>query len=168
MRYCNLKTKKADSKLLSAWWFFIITIVATAVVVATLLFFSDKIDVRFEESDSLVNRVFNCLIEEGRIREDFFDKDFDLFKSCNLNKNLIDSEFYYLKLELLDVSDSKNVRESLEFGNRAFLEDCKIGAAMKNADRYPRCSEKAIRVLSNSFEDLKLIVIGGSNNEFRQ
>jgi hypothetical protein len=160
-----MKTKKADSKLLSIWWFAILTLIGVAVVISTLIFFSNKIDVRLYESDILTNRIVQCLIQNGQIDETFLNDNFNIFQKCEINQSIIEgSGNYFIKINL---NSENNLLKELKYGNFALEKDCSIGLAMLEAKNFPRCIERKVPSFNSKNELITLRVLAGSNNEYR-
>jgi hypothetical protein len=162
----KMKNIRADSKLLSIWWFAILGIIATVVVVSTLMFYSGKLDVRLIESDILSERVIDCFVDNGFLRQDILGANFDLFSTCGISKSMIEnSGNFYMNVTVF--SEDKKQIKSYVYGNQAFAKECAIGDVMKKSTNYPLCISKKIEVLSRNQNKFSLNVLAGSNNEFR-
>ena len=135
----KMKSKKADSKLLSLWWFIILAIIGTAVVIATLVFFSAKIDVRLSEDDILDSRILSCVAEKGIISEDFLSRKLSVLDSCGLKKEILENTKYFIKIQVYDEQDV--LKKENIYGNNAFDKDCIIGSKVMIASYFPRCLE---------------------------
>jgi hypothetical protein len=115
------------------------------------------------EAEILSNKVLGCLSNDGKINEDALNKDFNLFEECRLNKDIIDSSYFYINVTVLN---SKNeVIKELKFGNPSFEKDCAI---KKNAEakNFPECSSKKIRIFLDYLNDFVYVsIFAGSNNK---
>jgi len=161
-----MKSKKADSKILSIWWFVVLLIILAGIVGGAAIFSSSKIDIRVLEADILSERIIDCITNYGYIDENFFNDNFNLFKSCGISEEIINkSGSYYLNISIYN-SNYESVFEKY-YGNNAFVQECKVGAAMIEAKDFPRCIEKSVNLLNSNGQVLKLNIISGSNSEYR-
>jgi len=174
----KMRGKKAGEKWLSIWWFFVLVVILTGIVVGVSIFSASEINVKKLEADILATKVIDCLINDGKINEEFLKGSLDIFKECKIDKEIItkktatDEGKYYIaleayKLEDCEVKDDKQeCKNSLvngyNFGIGDFVNQCKIAEVMKEAKNYPFCSEKYVYVLSGE-EKLILHVFAGSN-----
>jgi hypothetical protein len=161
-----IKNKQADSKILSIWWFAVLAAIGVGVVIATLVFFSGKVDVRLLEADVLSARIINCVVTNGVVLEEFIQGNFDIFEKCGINKEIIDSSNYYLKISLFD-ENKKALGKNLVFGNNAFEEECKVGASMITATNFARCTENEAIFVNSNNKNITLNIVAGSNYEYR-
>ena len=165
--------KKGGEKYLSVWWFFVLVIIAVGIVVGVSMFNVADISTKEIESDILVSRIADCIIDNGYINGEFLSGNFDVFDECYLNKEIIDKEEgnYYLGLEVYDFDncevnegefECKNPKEKpepLSFGVAAFKTQCGIQEEQRY---YPSCSEEYIYVLNKQGEKLLLHISAGS------
>jgi len=158
--------KKADSKLLSVWWFVVLLVILVGIVGGTFMFYSSKIDMRLLEGDVLSSRIMGCIIDRGYISQNFIDDKFDIFKTCNISQSIIDkSGNFYLNISVYDLNSKLIIEKS--YGNRAFVQECAVGAAMTEAKNFPKCTQKSTNVLNLKGELLKLNILAGSNSEYK-
>jgi len=163
----KLKNNRADSKLISIWWFAVLFLIAGGIVAGTLLFYSRGIDVRALESNVLSDRVLNCLVKDGYIKQDFLENKTDIFKECGLSEKIINkSSSYYLSLSIIDLQTNKK-EIGVSFGNMAFEKDCKISLSVLNAENYPKCSDKKVVIIDEDYRKLELNIVAGSNYQYR-
>lgn len=155
-----LKNIKASISLLSIWWFFVLVIIAVGIVSGVVIFYGEKIDVRSMEAEILANRIGDCIIQNGEVKLDLFEKTADIFKFCSLNEKMLnESGKYYIH-----ITANKTAEEiSLVYGNSGFEKDCPIAAAMKEAQNYPRCSKKSFLGFNDKMELVTIKVNTGSN-----
>lgn len=153
-----LKDKKGSEKLLSMWWFLVLIIVGVGIAIGVLVFNSGDFDVKEIQADILAERIILCLVEQGKMREDFFQDSFDIFSKCDLRKGAFDKEMYFK----ISVPDGDEMRE-IEAGNIALVKDCKIEKKV-SAKYFPVCSEKQEDVLRDG-ESVKINILAVSNNE---
>jgi len=161
-----LGPKKADSKLLSVWWFVVLIVILVGIVGGTLLFYSSKIDMRLLEGEILSSRIMDCIVDNGYISEDFLENKLDIFNNCGISQDIINkSSNYYLNIAVYDFNSNLIIEKS--YGNRAFVQECKVGAAMVKAKNFPKCIQKSTNVLNSEGELLKLNITAGSNSEYK-
>lgn len=146
-----LNNKKAGERYLSPWMILIWIIVGVAIVISVLIFYSVKLDVREKESEILIVRIADCLVEDGYLRN--LDA-FDVFADCNIEKSVIENGNYYLK-----VSFSDN-QEDILAGVKNFETLC--GLENSEGDDFPRCSKKRIYALKDG-EKLEIEILAASN-----
>jgi len=106
------KNRRGTDKMLSMYWFVIIFIVAAAIVYMTALFYGKPYDVRELETNLLINKVSDCLVENGYLINEVFVETFksDFLEICNLNFNVEGShgwknDQYYLELSISEFVD---------------------------------------------------------------
>lgn len=157
--------KKAD-KLLSIWWFFVLGVIAGGIVIGVLIYSSADINIKEVEADVLVEKIISCLINNGYLKENIFENDFNIFDFCNLNPEVFGkASNFYFNISIYD-ENGEELRESISKGSYSFEKDCKIQEG-KEAKHFPRCSEKKEIAL---FEDKKveLIILAASNQNGRK
>lgn len=158
--------KKASQKLLSVWWFFVLTVVGAGIVIGVLIYYSADADLRKVEADILSERIANCLVEQGYLREDF-SSNFNIFEKCGLKKEVFDSgTSFYLKISVYDETGNlfKNINLIIE-GDTSFEKDCQIEEKI-SARYFPRCVEKKELFLYNENGVTKkgrIEILAGSN-----
>jgi len=149
-----MKNKKADERVLSIYLFIIYVIVAIGIVSGVLLFYGSGLDIRKVEASVLSDKVIDCLVEQGRLRENVFGKGFDLLGFCGFDfkDNSGDSgdsgeEEYAVSVGLFDFDSGEELGEELVFGREDFLKYCGL-----KGDRIPKCDEKQVYVLSSDIK----------------
>lgn len=177
-----LNGKKAGEKVLSIWWFFILALIGVSVVASVVVYYSADVDVKEIEAGILADKVADCIVQNGYLDNEFIDagKDFDIFKNCDIDENVIksDNNFYIgiFAYDFASCSESgectKNI-DKLDFsaGASTIPEDCKIKEEVRKAEHFPRCSEKSFIVLNRHDkaipEKLVLKILAGSNQNGR-
>ena len=146
--------KKAGERVLSIWWFGCVILISVSIIIGVILFYSYSFDVRYKEADILANEVVGCLVKDGfAIEVSNFDKD-KLLEACKLNKKILDSEIYYLR-----ISFSGAIEKKIEVGNPLYKEICGL-----NGENYPKCREKKIYSLDKNNQGIEIRIVAGSNN----
>ena len=102
--------KRGADRIVSIYWFAILFIVAAAIVYMAGLFYGTPYDVRQIEQRILENRISDCLVKGGYLREDVFSSEFsnNFLEKCFLNFNTEDvygwneSGQYYIEIEIFE------------------------------------------------------------------
>ena len=160
----KMKSKKADSKLLSIWWFAVLVVILAGILIGTSVFFSDKVDVRYYEANALGNRIADCIVYKGVLNEEYIADKSKILADCFISDNVSKDGNYYINITI-DYGKA-NIKE-LIFGNAAFEKDCPIGNAMKSARNYPKCLTKEFEVYDAFGNKVKIEIKTGSNKEYR-
>jgi len=130
----NLITeKKGAEKIISVYWFAILILVAGTIVYMASVFYGSSYDVREIEANILINKVADCLSENGKLNENLFDEqefneEFGILEECHFNFNADDNEVqYYVEIKVYDFENSeKSLDLEIIEGNinlKNFLED---------------------------------------------
>ena len=151
--------KKGAEKLFSIWWFVILAIVGAGIIIGVFIYFSVSIDVRDAESVVLGGKIFDCLIDENEISEEFFEKNFDLTEKCGLSSELKNSNLFYINVSVYN-SDRKS-EKSIFLGNNVFERECRVEKLIK-AKHYPVCFQEQ-KIVFRKGEKISLVVLTGSN-----
>lgn len=147
-----MREKKGGEKYLSIWWFFVLVVIAGGIVSGVLIHAAAAADVRELESDILITKVADCLVQNGEVDSRLFEENFDIFKECKLSEkviNLKEDGKHFLKIEVYNYADCKAVNKVLEcenslvkdkykYGVPDFENQCKLGEGRN----FPVCSEK--------------------------
>lgn len=143
------KSRKGADKLLSIYWFAILFIVAAAVVYMAVLFYGKPYDVREIETNLLVNKVADCLMEDSLIKPDVFSEGFksNFLSRCGLNfetEEVYDwnNDQYYIELKIFSFGGGEILR--VVEGNTN-LRDCS-----NKLDKFPFCVERSFYALDQS------------------
>jgi len=89
------RNKKGGEKLLSIWWIFTIAIVGAGIAFGVSIFYSAEVDVKNVEAGIFADRISDCFFEDGLLISNLLENDFDIFQECKLNKEVIESNFYF-------------------------------------------------------------------------
>ena len=95
MRAKIFYSKHGGEKLLSIWWLFVIIIVAGGIVWGVAVFSAGEANVKKIEADILNKKIESCLFEQGFLISGLLEDDFDIFRKCSLNREVIESDFYF-------------------------------------------------------------------------
>ena len=89
------KRNKKGSKILSVYWFVILAIVAGGIITIVLIFYGKPYDVRNIEAEIIVNKIVDCLSDEGKLRTEINNK--NILQECSF---VLNGDFYFEVLEI--------------------------------------------------------------------
>ena len=116
------------------------------------------------ESKILGNRILECLSNQGYLNNKLFDKTFDVFQECNLNKKSFEKgSNFYLKISLYDINNTNLILE-INQGDSSFEKDCFISNKI-SAKKFPECSTKKEVLLNKEEKEIKLVILTASNQD---
>ena len=139
------KRKSGTSKIMSVYWFAILVIVAGTIVYMVLIFYGSPYDVREIEANILINKVADCLSENGKLNTQINQDNF--LEKCNLNFDTPDQEGqYYLEVEFRNFNDDALLDFVIIEGNVNLKDNPNMGSIFK--------SEKSFYVLKDENEEL--------------
>ncbi len=156
-----MMNKKAGAKYISPGIILLWIIIIVGTIIPVVAFYSAGVDVKSEEADFLAERIANCLIEDGYLREDF-SGDFDLSEKCRLDEEFIDQGgFFYLDLSVTDLESGTSLGK-IERGIRDFRMQCSY---KKSEKTLASCQEKTLYALNQSDNSQKFLIkiFTGSN-----
>lgn len=153
--------KKAGEKLLSIWWFFIIGVIGGFIVLGVIIYYSTDTNTNSTESSILANKLASCFIFNGKLNNGVFNKDFSLFKECNLDEKMFGfgSNLYFN----ISIYDSDKLIKDFINGSGTFEKDCKIGEEV-SGKYFPSCFKQSYFV---EYENkvVRVDILGGSNQQ---
>jgi hypothetical protein len=144
----KIKNKKGAEKIISVYWFVILFMVAGTIAYSVSIFYGNPYDVREIESNIMINKIADCLSENGKLKEGVLSEDFkeNFLEKCNLNFGN-DKDEYYIEIEFYDF---ENPEEALKFNIN------KGNINLKNSIEYASNSifinEKSFYVLNEKEE----------------
>lgn len=164
--------KKGGEKWLSVWWIFVLAIIGGAIVIGVLIYYNQDINAKEFEADILAERIMRCILDNGYLREDFLEKDFDVYKECGFNQEVFEktSNFYFDIL--VEDEEGEVLGKEIPKGDVNIRKNCDIvDSGDIGARHFPRCVMKEERVLY--YKDCKvkvatLIVVAGSDQDVRR
>ncbi len=170
-----LADKRGTDKLLSIYWFVVLTLVAGGVFSMALLFYSSPLDVREIESDTLVQKLADCISRNGILNEDLFlDNQFDpelnnhFTKLCKITFN-VEEEYeeqnipqYFYKIEIYDVEEVESPLLILYDGNLNWESQCYIKKSKsKEYLKLAKCTERRFYAVDKDNNQYLIKVLGG-------
>lgn len=158
--------RRGTDKILSVYWFSILFIVAVSVVYMAIIFYGKPYDVRNIEVNLLINKVVDCMVDNGKYAGG------DL-GSCPINFNVEGfkdwsseegKEEYYAEVEICDLGlggATGCVAQSPK-GNVGVKEICEdLGSGGNN----PVCIERSVYALQGSNKKVIKIYAGVRKTE---
>ncbi len=125
-----LMDKIGGKKLFSFVWLFTIAMVWLGVAYGVGMFYSAEVDVRSVEAEILADRISDCFFEQGMLIDRLLKNDFDIFYECKLNRDVIESSFYF-KISVFGES-GKAIKDNL--GNDIVISEGVLEKACNSKD----------------------------------
>jgi len=152
----KINKRGSSNKILTIWDFILFGIIAIGFVSAVFAVNSKEVDFRQTEAEILADKVMGCVIMNGEIITEKFDKIknnvFDFKEDCKIR--VLENLF----AEVVIKKDDESEKFSYSDGN-VFIKDL-CGSDVKGA---PKCSIKVIQVKYNEMNYF-VEVLGGSNH----
>ncbi len=146
--------KKGGERILSIYLFIIYIIISIGIVSGVILFYGSPFDVRIAEAGVLNSKIVDCLVEQGKLKQNVLVDEFDLLNTCHLNfkdntRKYAGEEQYAVDIKLFHLSSCSNFRcsnpiKEFGFGEKDFLQYCYAGGK-----KIPKCNTEAVYVLNN-------------------
>ena len=156
----EFKDKKADSRLLFPFVIFLWVLVVVALSIGLAIFNASRAEVKGEEARILGYRLIDCLVEQGTLNPETFEKDFNVYGECGLNNQIInDSGYFYFRV-LLKLEEEGQEQKILSGGKSILLDFSELEAKEEDS---PKSFKKEIKI--NYLEEREVLeVIAVSNN----
>lgn len=156
-----LTDKKGVEKLISVWWFFVLFIIGLGIVFGVMIYYSAETVVKKIEAESLYQRIFDCLVNNGYLNQRIFENSFNVFEGCGLNPDVFGKgSLFYFKVSVYNENSLINEKA---YG-ASFEKECQIVEKVA-AKRYPECSIRNQTVLDDKGKEIKLVILTASNQE---
>lgn len=162
----KIKDKRAGEKVLSIWWFFVLAVIGLGIVIGVLTYYEAEVNVKLVEADVLSEKILNCIIETGYLKE-FLNSDFDVFKQCGLNEKIFEKgSYFYFNISIYDDQLLKNITA----GDSSLVADCYVWLESKKLEAryFPRCvrkKENALYFNRTDIKNIKIEILTISNQE---
>ena len=124
---------RLGSYFMSPFWWMVLGIVAVSVAIGVIAVRGDVVDARPAEADILYKKIVDCLIDDGVLKEEFFNSNFALQDFCKLNfSDNSGEQQYYIAISLYDFNNCdsgkcNNAERFYEFGLKELKEFCGFG-----------------------------------------
>lgn len=152
MAYKIVNNKKGGEKIFSIWWMLVLMIFGIGIVSGVLIFYSADTDVRGLEAKILYERIADCLIDNGYLKDNLLNSDFDFYKECRLSKEILNSNNFYFKIRIFN--ENKELLKNISGESTNYEKDCEIVLRDEKleAKKFPRCIKETENVLYYSSE----------------
>ncbi len=138
-------------KMISIYWFAILILVAVGIASMVFMFYSHPYDVREAEAIALTERVADCMIEGGKLKQEFLNFNGDLLKKCHITFDVekeLEKGQYFLGVDILDLG-SRNSINKINEGNPTIKTHCSPQAE-EEIQQLSTCIETEIYSIDNS------------------
>lgn len=137
--------KRGGEKVFSIYWFLMFGIVAIVVVSGVLLFFSKPVDVRDVEAKILRDRVIDCFVEKGMLKEGVLSSvsEESFGELCNLRFDDSSDPSYGGEMQYYIMVESGE--KTFEFGRKDMSEWC----GQEKRTNVPHCVRDKLVVLDD-------------------
>jgi hypothetical protein len=106
MTYIEIN-KKASEKINAAMFLLYLVLIASGVVIVLSSYVNTPVDIRGHESQILYDKIMNCFVSGGFVKDEVLGSNFDVFSKCALNKSIIDSSHLYFEFSFRNDTDSE-------------------------------------------------------------
>lgn len=166
--------KKGGEEVLSLWWFLVFALIGVAIISGVIIYYSVIVDVRQIEADILADRIINCIVKDGNIKDFMQKNDFDFFSECGINKETKD--YYYAKIIVYDSASCKieeqsqkseiNCQNELKSFDvmkaKNFQDYCDLQKESRQ-NKLPQCVEKFVYVFDGG--EARVLKITAASNQ---
>jgi hypothetical protein len=128
--------KKASEKINAAMFLLYLVIIAAGVTLLISSYVNAPVEIRPLESRILYEKIMDCIVEDGFLKEEVLINNFDVYSKCHINKTVINNSKIFFEFKFLN--ETGIIREpisselSSEFKSRK--EYCEIISNTKTPD----------------------------------
>lgn len=128
-----IKNKQGTDKILSVYWFVILMIIAGSVFAMVYIFYNYPYDVREIEANIMINKISDCVSENGKLNlklfnEGKFNPNFSILNECDFNfetePSFSQKEHYYTEINFYNLNGESVLKLSEGYPN--IKTDCEI------------------------------------------
>jgi hypothetical protein len=159
-----LNEKRGAEKYLSFYWFFILMLIALGIFIMAYNYYGVPYDIRKVESEILVNKIADCISNQGKINPDFFIENnlnsviSDTFlEECKINLNVEEGYSisslppYFFEIEFYKMENLSYPALIVSKGNLNLKADCLINEENnKNFRMLSKCTERRFYAVDDS------------------
>lgn len=154
--------KKAGEKLLTIWWFIVLGVIGGGIGIGVMIYFSATVNTNGVEAGILGERIINCISENGYLKNNTLQVNFDIFKECGIDRRLFERGSYlYFNVS---ISGGGLVLANFIAGDYSLERDCSIASKI-SVSHFAKCDEKIETVFNDKNEIIKIHVLTGSNQQ---
>ena len=150
------KNKTGTDKILSIYWFVILFIVAAGIVYMVVVFYGKPYDVRAYESDILITKVADCLIDSGKLINDYETLENVFFERCSLNFKTEDNfdwnvagqyfvNFSFYEFNIIAQDGLGSFQKNFSFKIKNLLDFCSV-----ELNNNPYCRERSMYAIDEN------------------
>lgn len=165
--------KKASEKVISVAYILYLAIIGIGIIIIIAQYVNSPVDSRSLEVKALYSNIFDCLTDNGFVKEEVMDDKFDIYSFCHLKKEIfeptknIDKDLLWFNFKFVNDKGAA-VRNHLYGGNSNYQLDCEVNSDKKSL-HYPFCiflNESYNYVTKDGrVEQLKIVALAASNNQ---
>ena len=154
----KMKNKKGDDRLLAIWLFVILGLIGISIVVSVWIFFSAGFDIRYEEAETLIDKITYAISDSGYIDKEIFNDNYDILKKAQINPKFFDNGgLMYFNITIYNFN---SINKSIPKGNGEYEIYCRI-----NGKYFPKCFEKMFLLTdpTNSSNIYRVKILSAAN-----
>jgi hypothetical protein len=157
----KMNKKAEDTRIyVSVGLIFVFTVFLVGVYVGLLVFYGASIDVRFDESKIIAEKLIGAVSSSGYLKEEVLLENFDIINASGLNKELFynGGMFFYS----LIIFDGNKAVKTFSNGTKDFEVQCAIPG-----EKLADCYNKEFFVLNklNPNQKFQIKILAGSNQQ---
>lgn len=154
-----IKNKKAaGNEVFSVTMIFLVAVTGLLLFIANLVFFPNITDVRYEEANTITNRVVFALVDSGRLKvteQEIGASDFNILEKAGLDETFFTGGRYYLYVK---ISGENYFPNPFEYGSK----NVRLIECSSKGSHFSVCDSSEISVLSkDGNKKIKLQIISG-------
>ncbi|VVB78628.1 Uncharacterised protein [uncultured archaeon] len=158
----KILNKHAGEKLLTIWWFIVLGVIGGGIAIGVMIYITASINTNGVEAGILGERIVNCFVDNGYLKNSVSKDDFDIFKECNLDKKFFEKGSYlYFNVSIYQ---GGIVLKDFSAGDYSLEKDCHITKTV-SANNFAKCSEISEVAIDSRNETVKIYVLTGSNQK---
>ena len=145
-------------ELMSIWNFFVLALVGVVIATGVWVFYSADFNIRQNEATAMNDRIYDCFTENGFLKSEVLDDDFDILNSCSFNDVFKGNEvFVEVSFEYSDGIKARN--KNIIAGNSVLGDDCEIS---ENSENKVQCISKTENILTKDLKEIKMQILTAS------
>lgn len=143
-----MKGKKGGDDILTLWWWAVVAGVAVAIFIIVTMYASKPIEVRDVENTILIEKIIDCVAENGELVVDIGT--FDLKNCVNLGTEYSEEQFF-VKIQELKADCEKDCLISEKISGR---KDFEIYCEKEYGGKVPKCKETSLLLSKNGVNEI--------------
>ena len=94
--------KRASEKINAGMFLLYLIIIAAGVTLLISSYVNTPVEVRPMESKILYEKIMDCIIEDGFMKEEVLINNFDIYSKCHINKTVINNSNIFFEFQFLN------------------------------------------------------------------